>query len=140
MLSIQPVNMLSFCSVSATHKDILRGTHSLYDQLGFYSPLSVKGKILLQDLNREKVPLEQKLSDQQLDRWRMIAADISSAVDQRIMSVSRPFFPFHLDRCELTYLVTLVGVRMELWPIWCKITKLCSSWRSLKSTRRKKIV
>ncbi|XP_045023522.1 uncharacterized protein LOC123467802 [Daphnia magna] len=100
-LSIQPVNMLSFCSVSATHKDILRGTHSLYDPLGFYSPLSVKGKILLQDLNREKVPLEQKLSDQQLDRWRIIAADISSAVDQRILSVSRPFFPFHLDRCEL---------------------------------------
>lgn len=31
----------------------------------------------------------------------MIAADISSAVDQRIMSVSRPFFPFHLDHCEL---------------------------------------
>jgi hypothetical protein len=35
-----------------------------YDPLVFYDPVSVRGKILLQDLNREKIPFHLELLEQ----------------------------------------------------------------------------
>jgi hypothetical protein len=67
----------------------------------FYYPLSVRGKILFQNLNREKIPFHLELSEQQRVQWKKIAADITDAVDQRIMSLPRPFFPNSLKQCEL---------------------------------------
>jgi hypothetical protein len=101
LLNIQPINLLSYCSTSATHKDVLRGTHSVYDPFGFYGPLSVRGKILLQDLNKENIPFNQELSEQERVQWRKIATDISDAIDKRIMSLPRPFFLDSLKQFEL---------------------------------------
>jgi hypothetical protein len=91
-LNIQPVNFLTFCPEQATHRDVLRGVASLYDPLGFYTPLHTRGKILLQDLHKEKSTLDQQLSATNRDRWMEIVISITKAVDSRFMSVHRPYF------------------------------------------------
>ena len=100
-LSVQQVNLSSFCSESASHRDVLRGVATLYDPLGFYAPITTKGRILLQDLHKEGVQLDQTLSQKQREQWIEIANSITGAVDQQIMCLPRGFFQFISEIREL---------------------------------------
>ena len=59
-----------------TKRDVLRGISLVFDPLGFYSPLTIRAKILIQDLWKEKFEWDQPLPVELRDRWDAIAVDL----------------------------------------------------------------
>lgn len=89
-LNVQSVDLLSYSSENASMRDVLRGVASLYDPLGFYSPLTISGKIFLQDLHEEKIKLDKVMSTANLKRWKEIVQIRSrSSLSQDIISLHR---------------------------------------------------
>jgi len=54
----------------ATRRGILSVVSSVYDPLGFVSPFILSAKILLQDLCRKKLNWDDKIPDEDLQRWK----------------------------------------------------------------------
>ncbi|XP_032798872.2 uncharacterized protein LOC116935715 [Daphnia magna] len=82
-------------------RDVLRGVTSLYNPLGFYSPLTTSGKIFLQDLHKEKMKLDEVMSTVNLERWKEIVSAITKAVQHQLMSQPRHYFPSSSSDREL---------------------------------------
>ena len=59
-----------------TKRDVLRGISLVFDPLGFYSPLTIRAKILIQDLWKEKFEWDQPLPVELRDQWDAIAVDL----------------------------------------------------------------
>ena len=54
-LQLPIVNLTPFCSSSGTKRDVLRRIASIYDSLGFITPLSVPARILIQEIWKQRV-------------------------------------------------------------------------------------
>jgi len=127
-LNIKKVNLTSFCSETVSHRDVLRGVATLYDPLGFYAPLITKGRILLQDLHKEKVKLDETLSTKHREQWIDIANSITEAVDQQIMRLTSSLILVLTSSQSttftiFTFLSMLVVAHMERLHIWSTKTR-----------------
>ncbi|VDI55591.1 Hypothetical predicted protein [Mytilus galloprovincialis] len=67
---------LETLELSSTKREILQSIASIFDPLGFFSPVTLLGKLLLQTLWSKKVEWDFKLSENDCDLWKEIAFDI----------------------------------------------------------------
>ena len=72
-------------SEASTKRKILKALASVFDPLGILSPVSVRGKILLQTLWKGKLSWDQTISDTQQREWDKVASDLSTS-----LSISLP--------------------------------------------------
>ena len=73
-LQLPIVNLTPYCSSSATKLDVLRGIASIYDPLGFITPLSVPARILIQEIWKQKLEWDDPLPPLFSDRWIGLAS------------------------------------------------------------------
>lgn len=90
-LHVQVPNIASVTE-KTTKRDVLKGTGSFYDPLGFYAPLATSAKILIQDLCIKKAKLDEPVEEEHLKRWGEIVSSIVVAVKEKTMSVRRSYF------------------------------------------------
>jgi hypothetical protein len=86
------IHNLSIPIEKATKSDVLKGAGSFYDQLGFYTPLATRSKIIIQNLCIKNVKLDDELDSEYLKQWMEIVSSIVCATKQKIMSVRRSYF------------------------------------------------
>ncbi|CAC5412906.1 unnamed protein product [Mytilus coruscus] len=67
---------LESLELSSTKREILQSIASIFDPLGFFSPVTLLGKLLLQTLWSKKVEWNFKLSENDCELWKEIAFDI----------------------------------------------------------------
>ncbi len=82
------VNLTPYCSSSATKRDVLRGMASIYDPLGFITPLSVPARILIQEIWKQKLEWDDLLPPLFSDRWIGLASSLVNATPR----VQRSYF------------------------------------------------
>ncbi|XP_063969477.1 uncharacterized protein LOC135157524 [Lytechinus pictus] len=76
--------------VPATRRGILSATSSLYDPLGFVAPFTVNAKLLLQDLCAQGLGWDEKIKDQDLQRWRAWLAELPELTSVHIPICFKP--------------------------------------------------
>ena len=64
---------------SMTKRTILQETAKIYDPVGFFSPITIRAKILLQDIWKQKFDWDIPLSEDFQTQWCSIAEDLNSA-------------------------------------------------------------
>ena len=72
----------------ATKREILRQTSRLFDPLGLLSPVTIRAKLLIQDLWRMKYDWDTPLPDDLQVRWHCIVDDLEISAKQRF---ARPY-------------------------------------------------
>ena len=79
---VAKVNAASY----ATHSKlaILQVISRFFDPLGLWSPITVKAKVLMQDIWRENVAWDDTLSPELLARWEVISSDMDLACNVSI--------------------------------------------------------
>ncbi|XP_053388630.1 uncharacterized protein LOC128551741 [Mercenaria mercenaria] len=75
---------------SVTKRDILKFSSRIYDPLGLLSPVTVRAKLLMQDIWKQKVDWDEPLSDEYLQKWNMLTTDLCSCHDTHL---SRRYLP-----------------------------------------------
>lgn len=75
-----PLFFLSpFCSTAPTKRDVLRRLSSIYDPLGFITPLSIPARILIQEIWKEHLEWDDPLPPPFADRWFGLCSSLSNA-------------------------------------------------------------
>ncbi|XP_045025108.1 uncharacterized protein LOC123469827 [Daphnia magna] len=77
-LSLPAFQLSSFSHATTTKRDILRGISTVFDPMGFFSPLTISVKILNQELWREKFDWDDPLPQKFRERFSKIPADIDA--------------------------------------------------------------
>ncbi|XP_055306522.1 uncharacterized protein LOC129570826, partial [Sitodiplosis mosellana] len=67
-----------------TKRTIASHVAQLYDPNGYITPITIRGKILIQDLWKEKVSWDEELNEKFVDRWREFWKDIKCIESFRI--------------------------------------------------------
>ena len=79
-LSFTPRHFQSLTSTSlVTKREILRDSAQIYDPLGLIAPITVKAKILVQTLWKQKIDWDEPLDQDSTNAWSTIAEDIKEA-------------------------------------------------------------
>ena len=78
-LTFAPRILQSIATPLVTKRDVLRDSSLVYDPLGFLTPVTVKSKIFLQTLWKEKLDWDEPLDTTLTDQWLSIAKDIQTA-------------------------------------------------------------
>ena len=76
-LSFTPRNLLSL----VTKKEILRDSAQIFDPLGLLAPVTVKAKILVQTVWKQKHDWDEPLNQELTDEWSTIADNIKEATN-----------------------------------------------------------
>ena len=104
-----------------TKREILRESSKIYDPLGFITPVSIRAKILMQDIWQLNVDWDEPLDGDVRDRWISIAEDIEKSTNTA--TIPRKYFTSYQTGEIITCLQMLAQRRMELWPTYEKATK-----------------
>lgn len=81
-VSFAPRNFLSLTSTSlVTKREILRDSAQIYDPLGLLAPVTVKAKILVQTLWKQKHDWDEPLTKDLTNEWSTIADNIKEATN-----------------------------------------------------------
>lgn len=67
-----------------TKREILKQTSRLYDPLGILSPVTVRAKLLLQDLWRHNYTWDTPLSDEIRSKWVDLASDLNAVTNTQL--------------------------------------------------------
>lgn len=70
-------------NIVATKRDILQQISKVYDPLGFFSPVTIRAKILLQELWQQKYDWDAPLPSTIQQLWHKIADDLNAVSSQR---------------------------------------------------------
>ncbi|XP_057379622.1 uncharacterized protein LOC130701716 [Daphnia carinata] len=78
-LQLPHFSLPQFCTPKATKRDLLRAVASIYDPLGFISPLSIPARILIQQIWKEKLEWDDPLPSPFADKWNSLANALVNA-------------------------------------------------------------
>ncbi len=70
--------LASFRHAAATKRDVLRGFSTVYDPMGFISPITIGAKILMQEFWKAKFDWDDPLPLKFREGWSSICSDIDS--------------------------------------------------------------
>ena len=85
----------------ATRRGILSIVSSVYDPLGFVAPCILSAKLILQDLCRLKLDLDDKIPEEFLQRWQAWLSDLPQLEN---LAVERCFKPASMKETKSTQL------------------------------------
>ena len=92
-ISFTPRHFVSLTSTSlVTKREILRDSAQIYDPLGLLAPVTVKAKILVQAMWKQKIDWDEPLDQELTKEWSIIAEDIKEATT---ITYPRPYFVPH---------------------------------------------
>ncbi|XP_060597510.1 uncharacterized protein LOC132751365 [Ruditapes philippinarum] len=77
-------------SERTTKRSILKQTSKLYDPLGLLSPVTVRAKLLVQDLWKKKFDWDTPLPVNIINTWADLSIDLNSVIQTKFQ---RPYFP-----------------------------------------------
>ena len=81
-----------------TKRSALSFASKLFDPLGFVEPITVKAKIMIQDLWKQNISWDEDLSNEQKEQWLTWIGDISSLTS---IEVPRPYFLTNISEKQL---------------------------------------
>ena len=81
-----------------TKRSALSFASKLFDPLGFVEPITVKAKIMIQDLWKQNISWDEDLSNEQKEQWLTWIGDISSLIS---IEVPRPYFLTNISEKQL---------------------------------------
>lgn len=84
-----------------TRRGVLSTVNSLYDPLGFVSPITVQGKALVRDLSSEQYEWDMPLPPEKEEQWK---AWIDSLTELEQIHIQRPYIPVTMSCCKWTEL------------------------------------
>jgi len=90
---------LSQCQIThspVTKRSILQASSKQYDPLGWLSPITVRAKLLIQELWKRQVGWDEPLDDEFTSRWSQVAADIEAVAG---IVMSRRYSVMCTDQC-----------------------------------------
>ena len=87
-LSLSPKNLSTNTSL-LTKRDVLQTSSQIYNPLGWATPITIKAKILLQDIWQSKLSWDEPLPSDIRDRWIVILADLLELTPK--LAVPRPY-------------------------------------------------
>ncbi|XP_065893821.1 uncharacterized protein [Dysidea avara] len=87
-LSLSPKKLSTNTSL-LTKRDVLQTSSQIYDPLGWATPITIKAKILLQDIWQSKLSWDEPLPTDIRDRWIGILADLFELPK---LTIPRPYF------------------------------------------------
>ena len=87
----------------ATRRGILSVVSSIYDPLGFVAPFTLPAKILLQNLCKKKLEWDDKISDEDLERWKSWLATLPKLEQFCIDRCFKPSDFGEVVSCQLHY-------------------------------------
>jgi len=82
---------LELFSSSVTKRSILQDSARIYNPLGILSPVTIRAKLLIQELWQQSDEWDELLDKQMTDKWRDIATNAT------MTSMSRHYFPTDLE-------------------------------------------
>ena len=89
MISLS-VRKLPTVNTYVTKKDILQASSQIFDPLGWMTPVTVKAKILLQEIWQTKLTWDEPLPDTIKDRWTAILVELQELPN---LLIPRIYFP-----------------------------------------------
>ena len=114
-LSIKPVTVPKFAQL--TKRRALSICSQVYDPLGLLTPVTVKSKVFLQELWKDKKEWDEPLDSGTIDKFNGLFSEYGQLDQLRFpRAVSSK-----ADACSFTCSVMPAPKHMELWPI-CAIT------------------
>ena len=93
-----------------TKRSTLQASSKLYDPLGWLSPITVRAKLLIQELWRKQVSWDEPLNDDFNSKWCQIATDIEEAA-KTVMT--RRYSVMSMDQC--VYLHVFADASMKAY-------------------------
>ena len=88
-LKFQQQHVLSNNADGITKRAVLRETSKIYDPLGFLTPVTIRAKILIQELWKKGYSWDQPLSQELQKKWLTLSEDLKTATQTE---VSRRYF------------------------------------------------
>ena len=77
-----------------TKRSILQDSSRVYDPLGILSPVTIRAKLLIQELWQHSVDWDEPLDQLIRDKWRDIVTDLQNAT---ATTMTRHYFPCETD-------------------------------------------
>ena len=112
-ISFTPRHFISLTSTSlVTKREILRDSAQIYDPLGLLAPVTVKAKILVQAMWKQKIDWDEPLDQELTKEWSIIAEDIKEAT---IITYPRPYFVPHHQLSSATQLHVFVDASLRAY-------------------------
>ena len=114
-----------------TKRHVLQISSKIYDPLGLLSPVTVKAKLLMQELWQNELEWDEPLPLELKTKWLNIARDLQEAtsvsMQRRYLPKLLHQFPQHTSTC----LLMQAPRHMELWPTLPTGTNHRPSWQNL---------
>ena len=89
-ICFKPKSLDSTSSSVVTKRSILQDSSRVYDPLGILSPVTIRAKLLMQELWQQSVDWDEPLDQQMRDKWREIVTDLQNAT---AITITRRYFP-----------------------------------------------
>ena len=81
MFSFQKKSLVPIYTAKVTKRSVLSGASSVFDPLGLASPVTIRARLFISELWRDKYDWDIELPTEKVDNWRAIATDLEKISD-----------------------------------------------------------